>query len=134
MLIPKRSKWRKHQRRRMRGKAYRGCRVSFGEYGLMALEPRWITGNQIEAARIAITRHVKRGGKVWIRIFPQKTYTKKPQEVRMGSGKGAPEGWVAVVKPGTIMFELDGVPEHVAIEAMRLAGHKLPIKTRFVKR
>ena len=100
----------------------------------MALEPRWITGNQIEAARIAITRHVKRGGKVWIRIFPQKTYTKKPQEVRMGSGKGAPEGWVAVVKPGTIMFELDGVPEHVAIEAMRLAGHKLPIKTRFVKR
>lgn len=134
MLIPKRSKWRKHQRRRMRGKAVRGCEISFGEYGLMALEPHWITGNQIEAARIAITRHVKRGGKVWIRIFPQKTYTKKPQEVRMGSGKGAPEGWVAVVKPGTIMFELDGVPYSVAFEAMRLAGHKLPIRTRFVER
>jgi large subunit ribosomal protein L16 len=134
MLIPKRSKWRKHQRRRMRGKAIRGCHINFGEYGLMALEPHWITGNQIEAARIAITRHVKRGGKVWIRIFPQKTYTKKPQEVRMGSGKGAPEGWVAVVKPGTIMFELDGVPYDVAHEAMRLAGHKLPIRTRFVER
>jgi large subunit ribosomal protein L16 len=134
MLIPKRSKWRKHQRRRMRGKALRGCTISFGEYGLMALEPHWITGNQIEAARIAISRHVKRGGKVWIRIFPQKTYTKKPQEVRMGSGKGAPEGWVAVVKPGTIMFELDGVPYEVAFEAMRLAGHKLPIRTRFVER
>jgi large subunit ribosomal protein L16 len=129
MLIPKRSKWRKHQRRRMRGKAIRGCEISFGEYGLMALEPHWITGNQIEAARIAITRHVKRGGKVWIRIFPN-----KPQEVRMGSGKGAPEGWVAVVKPGTIMFELDGVPYEVALEAMRLAGHKLPIRTRFVER
>ncbi|HUT98245.1 MAG TPA: 50S ribosomal protein L16 [bacterium] len=134
MLVPKRSKWRKHQRRRMRGKAIRGCTISFGEFGLMALEPHWITGNQIEAARIAITRHVKRGGKVWIRIFPQKTYTKKPQEVRMGSGKGAPEGWVAVVKPGTIMFELDGVPYNVAFEAMRLAGYKLPIRTRFVER
>jgi large subunit ribosomal protein L16 len=134
MLMPKRSKWRKHQRRRMRGKAVRGSEISFGEFGLMALEPHWITGNQIEAARIAITRHVKRGGKVWIRIFPQKTYTKKPQEVRMGSGKGAPEGWVAVVKPGTVMFELDGVPRQVAYEAMRLAGHKLPIKTRFVER
>ncbi|MCK4594668.1 50S ribosomal protein L16 [bacterium] len=134
MLMPKRTKWRKHQRRRMRGKAYRGGKISFGEYGLMALEPHWITGNQIEAARIAITRHVKRGGKVWIRIFPQKTFTKKPQEVRMGSGKGAPEGWVAVVKPGTIMFELDGVSREVACEAMRLAGHKLPIRTRFVER
>ncbi len=134
MLIPKRTKWRKHQRRRMRGKAYRGSKINFGEYGLKALEPHWITGNQIEAARIAITRHVKRGGKVWIRIFPQKTFTKKPQEVRMGSGKGAPEGWVAVVKPGTIMFELDGVTRSIAYEAMRLAGHKLPIKTRFVER
>ena len=134
MLMPKRSKWRKHQRRRMRGKAVRGSEISFGEYGLMALEPHWITGNQIEAARIAITRHVKRGGKVWIRVFPQKTYTKKPQEVRMGSGKGAPEGWVAVVKPGTVMFELDGVPLQIAQEAMRLAGHKLPVRTRFVQR
>lgn len=134
MLTPKRTKWRKHQRRRMRGKAYRGCKISFGEYGLMALEPHWLTGNQIEAARIAITRHVKRDGKVWIRIFPQKTFTKKPQEVRMGSGKGAPEGWVAVIKPGTILFELDGVTRSIAFEAMRLAGHKLPIKTRFVER
>lgn len=134
MLMPKRSKWRKHQRRRMKGKATRGATIAFGSYGLQALAPKWITGRQIEAARIAITRHVKRGGKVWIRIFPTKTYTKKPQEVRMGKGKGAPEGWIAVVKPGTIMFELDGVDRETAKEAMRLANHKLPIKTRFVER
>jgi len=134
MLMPKRSKWRKHQRRRMKGKASRGSTIAFGSYGLQALAPKWITGRQIEAARIAITRHVKRGGKVWIRIFPTKTYTQKPQEVRMGKGKGAPEGWIAVVKPGTIMFELDGVDRETAKEAMRLANHKLPIKTRFVER
>jgi len=134
MLQPKRTKWRKHQRGRMRGKAFRGSKLNFGQYGLMAMEPRWITGRQIESARVTINRHVKRGGKLWIRIFPTKTYTKKPQEVRMGSGKGAPEGWVAVVKPGRIMFELDGIDRATAYEAMRLASHKLPIRTRFVER
>jgi large subunit ribosomal protein L16 len=134
MLQPKRTKWRKHQRGRMRGKAHRGSSLNFGQYGLMALDPHWITGRQIEAARVTINRHVKRGGKLWIRIFPTKTYTKKPQEVRMGSGKGAPEGWVAVVKPGRIMFELDGIDRATAYEAMRLASHKLPIRTRFVER
>ena len=134
MLQPKRTKWRKHQRGRMRGKAHRGSALNFGQYGLMALDPHWITGRQIEAARVTINRHVKRGGKLWIRIFPTKTYTKKPQEVRMGSGKGAPEGWVAVVKPGRIMFELDGIDRATAYEAMRLASHKLPIRTRFVER
>jgi ribosomal protein L16 len=111
-----------------------GTTVNFGDYGLQALEPAWITNRQIEAARVAITRHVKRGGRVWINIFPDKPYTKKPAETRMGSGKGNPEGWVAVVKPGRVMFELTGVPEEVAKEAMRLAGHKLPMKTRFVTR
>ncbi|MBD3400703.1 MAG: 50S ribosomal protein L16 [Candidatus Coatesbacteria bacterium] len=134
MLQPKRTKWRKHQRGRMRGKAHRGSSLNYGQYGLMALDPHWITGRQIEAARVTINRHVKRGGKLWIRIFPTKTYTKKPQEVRMGSGKGAPEGWVAVVKPGRIMFELDGIDRATAYEAMRLASHKLPIRTRFVER
>lgn len=134
MLIPKRIKHRKVQRGRMRGKAGRGNTVSFGDYGLQALEPGWITNRQIEAARVAITRHMKRGGKVWINIFPDKPATKKPAETRMGSGKGAPEYWVAVVKPGHIMFELAGVEEPVAKEAMRLASHKLPIKTKFAVR
>jgi large subunit ribosomal protein L16 len=118
----------------MRGKTKAGATVTFGEYGLQALEASWITSRQIEAARIAMTRFMKRGGKVWIRIFPQKSYTKKPLDVRMGSGKGAPEGWVAVVKPGRVMFEVGGVSEEVAHEALRLAGHKLPIKTKIVKR
>jgi large subunit ribosomal protein L16 len=134
MLIPKRVKHRKVQRGRMRGKAARGNTVSFGDYGLQALEPGWITNRQIEAARVAITRHMKRGGKVWINIFPDKPATKKPAETRMGSGKGAPEYWVAVVKPGHVMFELAGVDEPVAREAMRLASHKLPIKTKFATR
>lgn len=134
MLMPKRVKYRRMHRGRMTGKATRGDRVCFGTYGLAALEPAWITNNQIEAARIAMTRHIKRGGKVWIRIFPDKSYTKKPAETRMGKGKGAPEGWVAVVKPGRVMFELDGVSEELAREALRLAMHKLPMKTRFVKR
>jgi len=132
MLMPKRVKYRKHQRGRMTGKAVRGSRLAFGEYGLKALEPHWITARQIEAARIAMTRYVRRSGKVWIRIFPDKPCTKKPAETRMGKGKGAPEYWVAVVKPGRIMFELDGVPENVAKEALRLAAHKLPVKTKFV--
>jgi len=118
----------------MKGKAVRGTDISFGEYGLRALEPHWITNRQIEAARVALTRYIKRGGKVWVKIFPDKPVTAKPAETRMGSGKGAPEKWVAVVKPGRIMFELAGVPEEVAKEAMRLAAHKLPIKTKFVKR
>ncbi len=132
--MPKRVKWRKQHRGRMTGRAERGCAITHGEYGLQALEPAWITDRQIEAARVALTRYIRRGGKVWIKIFPDKPYTKKPAETRMGSGKGAPEYWVAVVKPGRILFELAGVPEEVAREAMRLAGHKLPIKTKFVKR
>ncbi len=134
MLAPKRVKHRKQMKGRMRGKATRGNYVAFGDYGLQALEPGWITNRTIEAARIAMTRHIKRGGKVWIRIFPDRPVTKKPAETRMGSGKGNPEGWVAVVKPGRVMFELSGVPEPLAREAMRLAGHKLPIKTKFVVR
>ena len=134
MLSPKKVKHRKQHRGRMRGLSKGGTEVNFGDYGLQAIEPGWITARQIESARVAITRHVKRGGKVWINIFPDKPYTKKPAETRMGSGKGNPEGWVAVVKPGRVMFELAGVPEPVAAEAMRLAGHKLPIDCRFVRR
>jgi large subunit ribosomal protein L16 len=133
MLLPKRVKYRKVMRGRMTGKATRGNVVSYGEYGLQALEPGWITSNQIEAARIAMTRYTKRGGKVWIKIFPDKPVTAKPAETRMGSGKGSPEYWVAVVKPGRVMFEIAGVPEDAAREAIRLAGHKLPIKTKFIK-
>ena len=132
MLMPKRVKFRRVHRGRMKGKATRGNYVSNGEFGLMATEPAWITSNQIEAARIAMTRYIRRGGKVWIKIFPDKPITEKPAETRMGSGKGSPEYWVAVVKPGRIMFEMDGVAEDVAREAMRLAGHKLPIKTKFI--
>ena len=134
MLAPKRVKHRKTQKGKMRGKATRGNRVSFGEYGLQAQAPSWISNRQIEAARVAMTRHIKRGGKVWIRIFPDKPITSKPAETRMGKGKGNPEGWVAVVKPGRIMFELEGVPEDIARRAMELAAAKLPIKTRFVVR
>ena len=134
MLIPKRVKHRKQHRGRMRGRAKGGTEVHFGDFGLLALEPGWITNRQIEAARVAMTRHIRRGGKVWINIFPDKPYTQKPAETRMGSGKGSPEGWVAVVKPGRVMFELSGVPEPLAREAMRLAGHKLPVKTKFVHR
>lgn len=134
MLAPKRTKYRKQHRGRMTGKATRGTRVVFGEYGLQALEPAWISDRQIEAARVALTRYIRRGGQVWIMIFPDKPITKKPAETRMGSGKGSPEYWVAVVKPNRVMFELAGVPEDVAREAMRLAAHKLPIRTRFVKR
>ena len=132
MLLPKRVKYRRVHRGRMTGKAYRGSTVSNGEYGLQALEPAWITSNQIESARIAMTRYIKRGGQVWIQIFPDKPITAKPAETRMGSGKGSPEYWVAVVKPGRVLFEMNGVTEEVAKEAMRLASHKLPIKTRFV--
>lgn len=134
MLIPKRVKYRRQHRGRMKGKAQVGNEIVFGEYGLQALEPAWITNQQIEAARVAMTRYIKRGGKVWIKIFPDKPVTSKPPETRMGSGKGSPEYWVAVVKPGRILFELAGVAEDVAREAMRLAAHKLPIKTKFVKR
>ena len=134
MLLPKRVKYRRVQRGRMTGKAMRGNKVTYGEYGLVALEPSWITSNQIEAARIAMTRYTKRGGQVWIKIFPDKPVTQKPAETRMGSGKGSPEYWVAVVKPGRVMFEIAGVPEDVAREALRLASHKLPIKTKVVKR
>ena len=134
MLLPKRVKYRRVHRGRMKGKAMRGNFVSHGEFGLMATEPCWITSNQIEAARIAMTRHTKRGGKVWIKIFPDKPVTEKPAETRMGSGKGSPEYWVAVVKPGRVMFEIAGVPEAVAREALRLAAHKLPIKTKIVKK
>ena len=134
MLMPKRVKFRRVQRGRLKGKASRGNTVTNGNYGLMALEPAWITSNQIEAARIAMTRYIKRGGKVWIKIFPDKPITEKPAETRMGSGKGSPEYWVAVVKPGRVMFEMDGVAVDVAREAMRLASHKLPIKTKFVKK
>ena len=132
MLIPKRVKHRKQFRGRMKGTAQRGNKVAHGDYGLVALEPAWITNRQIEAARIAMTRYIKRGGKVWIKIFPDKPITAKPAGVRMGSGKGSPEKWVAVVRPGRVMFEMNGVPEVVAREAMRLASHKLPIKTKFV--
>ncbi|MFO7292705.1 MAG: 50S ribosomal protein L16 [Actinomycetes bacterium] len=134
MLMPKRTKYRKVHRGRRSGKAKGGTRVNFGEYGLQALESGWITARQIESARIAITRAIRRGGKVWINVFPDKPVTKKPAETRMGSGKGSPEYWVAVVKPGRVMFELAGVPEELAREAMRRAGHKLPVKTRFVTR
>ena len=134
MLLPKRVKHRRVQRGRLKGKATRGNKVSNGDYGLQALEPAWITSNQIEAARIAMTRHIKRGGKVWIKIFPDKPITEKPAETRMGSGKGSPEYWVAVVKPGRVMFEIAGVDESVAREAMRLAANKLPIKCKFVKK
>ena len=134
MLLPKRVKYRRVHRGRLTGKAYRGNKVSNGQFGLVALEPAWITSQQIEAARIAMTRYIRRGGQVWIKIFPDKPITEKPAETRMGSGKGSPECWVAVVKPGRVMFEMDGVSEEVAREAMRLAGHKLPIKTKFVVR
>ena len=134
MLMPKRVKFRRVQRGRLKGKALRGNTVTNGKFGLVALEPAWITSNQIEAARIAMTRYVKRGGKVWIKIFPDKPITEKPAETRMGSGKGSPEYWVAVVKPGRIMFEMDGVTEEQAKEAMRLASNKLPIKCKFVKK
>ena len=134
MLLPKKTKHRKVQRGRRRGTAKGQTTVQFGDYGLKALDRGWVTNRQIEAARIAMTRKIKRGGKVWINIFPDKPYTKKPAETRMGSGKGTPEGWVAVVKPGRVMFELSGVPEPLAREAMRLAGHKLPVKTKFVSR
>ncbi|MCI7542440.1 MAG: 50S ribosomal protein L16 [Subdoligranulum sp.] len=134
MLLPKRVKYRRQQRGRMTGKAMRGNTVNQGQYGLVALEPAWITSNQIEAARIAMTRYIKRGGKVWIKIFPDKPVTEKPAETRMGSGKGSPEYWVAVVKPGRVMFELADVDEATAREALRLAMHKLPVKCKFVKR
>ncbi len=132
MLMPKKVKWRKQQRGRMRGLAHRGSKLSFGTYGLKAMEPAWVNSRQIEAARIAITRYIKRGGKLWIRIFPDKPVTIKPAETRMGKGKGSPEFWVAVVKPGRILFELEGIPPQTAKEAMRLASHKLPLKTRFI--
>ena len=134
MLAPKKVKYRKKQKGNMNGKAWRGGEISFGEFGLKVLEPGWVTSAQIEAARIAMTRHVKRGGKIWIRIFPDKPITKKPAETRMGKGKGAPEYWVSVVKPGRIIYEMAGVPEEVAREALRLAAHKLPLSTRFVSR
>ncbi len=134
MLLPKRVKYRRVHRGRLTGKATRGNTVTYGEYGLQALEPAWVTSNQIEAARIAMTRYIKRGGQVWIKIFPDKPITEKPAETRMGSGKGSPEYWVAVVKPGRVMFEIAGIEESVAREAMRLAAHKLPIKCKFVKK
>ena len=134
MLMPKKVKFRKQQRGRMRGRAWKGGELAFGDYGLKTLEPGWITNRQIEAARIAIMRHIKRGGKLWIRIFPDKPITKKPAETRMGKGKGAPEAWVAVVKPGRILFEMEGVSTPGAREALRLASHKLPLQTRFVVR
>jgi len=134
MLSPKRVKFRKMFKGRTRGIAIRGSEVSFGTYGLMAMEPGWISNRQIEAARVALSRHIKRGGKVWVRIFPDKPITKKPAETRMGKGKGSPEGWVAVVKPGRVMFELEGIPKDVALKAMGLASAKMPIKTKFVMR
>ena len=134
MLMPKKVKFRKQQRGRMKGKAWSGSDVAFGDYGLKALEPGWVTDRQIEAGRIAITRFIKRNGRIWIRLFPDKPVTKKPQETRMGKGKGAPEFWVAVIKPGRILYEMEGIPEAEAREALRLAAHKLNIKTRFVKR
>lgn len=134
MLSPKKVKYRKQQKGRMRGMAHRGSDLTFGEYGLQAVECGFISAKQIEAARIAMTRHVKRGGKMWIRIFPDKPITKKPAEVRMGKGKGAPEGWVAVIRPGKILYEMEGVPVELAREALRLASHKLPVKTKFIER
>ena len=134
MLMPKRTKYRRVQRGRMKGAASRGNKIAYGEFGIQAMEPGWITGNQIEAARVAMTRYTKRGGQDWIKIFPDKPVTKQPAETRMGSGKGSPEYWVAVVKPGRVMFEIAGVSEDVAREALRLASHKLPIKTKIVKR
>ena len=134
MLMPKRVKRRRVFRGRMKGTAHRGNTVTYGEYGLVALEPSWVTSNQIEAARVAMTRYIKRGGQVWIKIFPDKPVTEKPAETRMGSGKGSPEYWVAVVKPGRVMFEIAGVEKEIADEALRLAGHKLPLKTKIVKR
>jgi len=134
MIMPKRVKYRKQMRGRLRGKAYRGSKVSFGDYGLQALEPCWMTSRQIESARRAIVRYVRRGGKLWIRVFPDKPVTAKAAETRMGSGKGSVDHWVAVIKPGRVIFEMTGVPEDVAKEAMRLASHKLPIKTQFVQR
>ena len=134
MLMPKRVKYRRVHRGRMTGKALRGNTLSYGDYAIQALEPCWMTANQIESARRAMTRYIKRGGKIWIKVFPDKPVTKKPAEVRMGSGKGAPEYWVAVVKPGRVLFEMSGVPVDVAREAMRLAAHKLPVKTKFITR
>ena len=134
MLMPKKVKYRKQQRGRMAGKAWRGSELSFGDYGLKVLEPGWITDRQIEAARIAMTRFIKRGGKVWIRLFPDKPITKKPAETRMGKGKGAPEEWVAVIRPGRVLFEMEGVGPDIAKEAIRLAAHKIPLKTKFVMR
>jgi large subunit ribosomal protein L16 len=134
MLSPKKVKYRKSQKGRMKGAAYRGSNLSFGEFGLQATDCGKISSKQIEAARIAMTRHVKRGGKIWIRIFPDKPYTKKPAEVRMGKGKGSPEGWVAVIRPGRVLYEMTGVSREMAQEALRLAAHKLPVKTRFVER
>ena len=134
MLLPKRVKYRRQQRGRLKGAAHRGNKVNYGDFGLVACEPAWITSNQIEAARIAMTRSIKRGGQVWIKIFPDKPVTEKPAETRMGSGKGSPEYWVAVVKPGRVMFEIAGVEESVAKEALRLAGHKLPIRCKIVKK
>lgn len=134
MLMPKRVKHRKQQRGRMRGLALRGSKLNFGEYGLQALEPAWITDRQLEAARVAMTRYIKRGGKVWMRVFPDKPVTIKPAETRMGKGKGAPDHWVAVIKPGRIMYEMEGVTDEIAREAMRLAMSKLPMKTRFITR
>ncbi|MCD8037288.1 MAG: 50S ribosomal protein L16 [Clostridiales bacterium] len=134
MLMPKRVKRRKQMRGRLKGRALRGNKITYGDYGIVALEPSWITSNQIEAARVAMTRYIKRGGQVWIKIFPDKPITAKPAETRMGSGKGSPEYWVAVVKPGRVMFELGGVPEETAKEALRLATHKLPIKCKIVSR
>jgi large subunit ribosomal protein L16 len=134
MLLPRKTKFRKHHRGHRRGESRGQTSVNFGDFGIKALENGWITNRQIEAARIAMTRKIKRGGKVWINIFPDKPYTKKPAETRMGSGKGSPEGWVAVVKPGRVMFEMSGVSEELAREAMRLAGHKLPVKTKFISR
>src|SRR4051794_6310216 len=134
MLMPKKVKFRKQQRGRMKGKAWTGSKVSFGDYGLKALEPGWVTAREIEAGRIAITRFIKRSGRIWIRVFPDKPITKKPQETRMGKGKGAPDQWVMVVKPGRVLYEMEGVTEKDAREAMRLASHKLRVKTKFVKR
>jgi len=134
MLMPKKVKYRKQQKGKRRGKAWRGSEVTFGEFGLKAMESGWVSDRQIEAGRVAITRFVKRGGKIWIRVFPDKPVTKKPAETRMGKGKGAPEGWVAVVRPGKIIYEMEGIPEDQAQEAMRLAAHKLAVKAKFVKR
>ena len=134
MLSPKKVKYRKQQKGKMRGIARRGSELNFGEYGLQAVDRGWLTARQIEAARIAMTRHVKRGARIWIRVFPDKPITKKPAEVRMGKGKGAPEGWVAVVRPGKILYEMEGVPREIAMESLRLAAHKLSVKTKFVER